>query len=371
MNRMKRALALLCLAAWPWPAPAAEPRVAFERVFPRLAFERPLFLAQAPGDVQRFFVVTQGGVIHTFMGADPADAPVFLDLGAKVTRRGNEEGLLGLAFHPDYAGNRLFYVYYSATGAPRQVLAQFRARPDGATADPASQRILLEMPDPWRNHNGGMLAFGPDRMLYVATGDGGSGGDPQDNGQRLDTLLGKILRLTPDGAAPPDNPFVRTAGARPEIWAYGLRNPWRFSFDRAGGALWAGDVGQDRWEEIDVIVKGGNYGWRVYEGAAEFNNPGRRPKDAFIAPVAVYGRNDGCSVTGGYVYRGTAVPAVEGRYFYADFCTGNVWTLAADRPRRHGRPVARVESPSSFGEDHAGELYVTSFDGHLYRLVAR
>ena len=367
---MKRALVLLLGLVAAGPAPAAEPRVAFERAFPRLSFERPLFLAQAPGDA-RFFVVTQGGVIHAFEGRDPAQAPVFLDLSARISRRGNEEGLLGLAFHPDYASNRLFYVYYSAAGAPRQVLAQFRARDDGASADPASQRILLEMPDPWRNHNGGMLAFGPDRMLYVGTGDGGSGGDPQDNGQRLDTLLGKILRLTPEGKAPDDNPFVKSAGARPEIWAYGLRNPWRFSFDRGTGALWAADVGQDAWEEVDVIVKGGNYGWRVYEGTADYDNPQRRPASAFMAPVATYGRRDGCSVTGGYVYRGKAVPAMQGQYLYADFCTGNVWALPAGKPQRHGRPIAKVESPSSFGEDHAGELYITSFDGRLYRLVAR
>jgi glucose/arabinose dehydrogenase len=355
-------------------APAAMAQgVAFERAWPRLSFDRPLFLAQAPGDARRMFVVEQGGRILAFDGAgDPAATETFLDLSRKVSRRGNEEGLLGLAFHPRFADNGLFYVYYSATGEPRQVLSRFRATADRARADAASERILLSMPDPYRNHNGGMLAFGPDGMLYVATGDGGSAGDPQNHGQRLDSLLGKILRLTPEGAAPADNPFVQVPGARSEIWAFGLRNPWRFSFDRQTGALWAGDVGQNKWEEVDVIVRGGNYGWRLFEGNEAFDNPKRRPAPEFVAPVATYGREDGCSVTGGYVYRGAKVPALRGHYLYADFCSGKVWALPAqDGPGRAPRQVATVSGPSSFGEDQAGELYVTSFDGGLYRLVAR
>jgi glucose/arabinose dehydrogenase len=357
------------------PAPSGEARaagaVAFERAYPRLSFERPLFLTDAPGDT-RLFVVTQAGTIEAF---DPAGDPVktqpFLDIRPKVSRRGEEEGLLGLAFHPDYARNGLFYVYYSAVGAPRQIVAQYRA-PDRRTADPASERILLEMPDPWRNHNGGMLAFGPDGHLYIATGDGGSGGDPQGNGQRLDTLLGKILRVTADGRVPPDNPFVGKTGARGEIWAYGLRNPWRFSFDRETGALWAGDVGQNRWEEVDVIDKGGNYGWRLFEGFEPFDKAAGRAPAGLIAPVTVYGREHGCSITGGYVYRGAAVPTLRGQYLYADFCSGKVWALPADGAgRRDGRLIANVPSPSSFGEDAAGELYVTSFDGGLYRLTQK
>jgi len=369
---MKRGLLLLALLLAAPGAPA-QSGFAFERAFPRLSFERPLFLVAAPGDAGRLYVVTQGGLIHAFAaGADPASAPVFLDLRGKVSRRGEEEGLLGLAFHPDYARNGLFYVYYSGAGARRQVVAQFRADPGKAVADPASERILFEMTDPYRNHNGGMLAFGPDRMLYIGTGDGGSAGDPKDSGQRLDTLLGKILRVTPEGKVPPDNPFLAAAGARGEIWAYGLRNPWRFSFDRATGALWAADVGQDRWEEIDVIRRGGNYGWRLFEGAAEYDNPRRRPASEFIAPVATYGHDEGCSVTGGYVYRGKAVPALQGHYLYADFCSGRVWEIPAEGPPgRRGRPIATVPSPSSFGEDAAGELYITSFDGSLYRLVAK
>lgn len=362
--------AAACDAAPPTGVPGAATAAAFERAFPRLSFERPLFLTTAPGDA-RLFVVTQAGTIEAFDPADATRSTRFLDLRDRVSRRGEEEGLLGLAFHPDYASNGTFYVYYSAIGRPRQVVAQFRAA-QRATADAASARVLFEMPDPWRNHNGGMLLFGPDRHLYIGTGDGGSGGDPQDNAQRLDTLLGKILRVTADGAVPPDNPFVKRAGARGEVWAYGLRNPWRFSFDRVTGALWAGDVGQDRWEEIDVIEKGGNYGWRLREGFEPYNGSGARGADPPIEPVAAYGHDDGCSVTGGYVYRGRAVPALAGHYFFADYCSGSVWTVPAQGAgRRKPRLLDKVPSPSSFGEDAAGELYLTSFDGGLYRLVER
>ena len=352
--------------------PETAPGFAFERAFAQRSFERPLFLAAAPGDDRRLYVVEQGGVIHSFDRRDPAKTAVFVDLSAKVSRRGEEEGLLGLAFHPQYASNGLFYVYYSGAGARRQLVARFRADAARGVADPASEKVLYEMKDPYRNHNGGMLAFGPDGMLYIGTGDGGSAGDPQDSGQRLDTLLGKILRVTPDGAVPPDNPFADRAGARGEIWAWGLRNPWRFSFDRQTGALWAADVGQDRWEEVNLIVKGGNYGWRLFEGDAEYENPRKRPAKDFIAPVATYDHDAGCSVTGGYVYRGKAVPTLRGQYLYADFCSGRVWALPADgQGRRAGRQIARVPSPSSFGEDQDGEVYVTSFDGGIYRLVSR
>ena len=367
---MKRIVALLLLAACAAPAHA---QGAFKRVFPQLTFERPLFLAAAPGDATRLYVVEQGGRILVVDPRQPAKDSVFLDLRAKVSRAGEEEGLLGLAFHPQYAGNGQFYVYYSGAGERRQIVARFRADPKRAVADPASEKQLYVMDDPYRNHNGGMLAFGPDGMLYIGTGDGGAAGDPKDSGQRLDTLLGKILRVTPEGTVPRDNPFVGKPGARGEIWAWGLRNPWRFSFDRKTGALWAGDVGQNEWEEIDVIVRGGNYGWRLFEGDAEYDNPRRRPARDFIAPVATYGHDLGCSVTGGYVYRGAAVPKLQGQYLYADFCSGHVWAVPADggTGKRRGRKIANVPQPSSFGEDDRGEVYVTSFDGGLYRLEPR
>src|SRR5262245_15171134 len=239
-----------------------------ELAFPGLAFRRPVFLCAAPGDDAHVYVVEQAGRIVRVALEDPRPE-VFLDISARVTRKDNEEGLLGLAFDPDYGRTGAFYVHYSATPPRRSVIARFRAPSGGAAADPASEEVILEIPQPYGNHNGGMLAFGPDGFLYVALGDGGSGGDPHGHGQNLGTLLGSILRIDPRGgtpyAVPTDNPFVGKAGARPEIWAYGLRNPWRFSF-APDGRLWAGDVGQNRREEIDVIVKGGNYGWKVFEG---------------------------------------------------------------------------------------------------------
>ncbi len=345
----------------------------FERAFPALSFEHPVFVTAAPGEPRRLYVVTQAGTIERF-DLPGAKAETFLDLHDRVRQSGGEEGLLGLAFHPDYAKNGLFYVYYSASEPHRQVLSRFHA--SAGKGEPASEKKLLEVPDEYSNHNGGMLAFGPDRMLYVASGDGGSAGDPGNNAQDLSSLLGKIWRLTPEGTVPADNPFVvQKAGqkdARGEIWAYGLRNPWRFSFDRETGALWAADVGQNQWEEIDLIVKGGNYGWRLWEGNHEYKNPRHRQVDnGLIAPVAVYGHDEGCSITGGYVYRGKALPALRGQYLYGDFCSGKVWALATEGAApRTGRLIANVPSPASFGEDSAGELYVASYDGKLYRLVA-
>jgi glucose/arabinose dehydrogenase len=372
MHRAIRWSCGLLLAAALAP-PALAQRFAFEPAFPRLSFENPLFLAAAPGAPQSLYVVTQGGRIFVLpREKDPPAARVFLDLRGRVTQSGGEEGLLGLAFHPDFARNRAFYVYYTPADRPRRsVVARFRAR-SADTADPASEQVLLTIAQPYSNHNGGMLAFGPDGKLYVAVGDGGSGGDPHDYGQSLGTLLGKILRLSDDGSVPADNPFVKVPGARPEIWAYGLRNPWRFSFDRQTGALWAGDVGQNKWEEVDRIEKGGNYGWRVYEGAAPFRKSGVSPASPPIAPVATYDHDAGCSVTGGYVYRGKAVPELNGQYLYADFCSGTVWALdASGTGPRTGRAIGKVPAPSSFGEDADGELYLTSYSGLIYRLAPR
>jgi glucose/arabinose dehydrogenase len=366
--------AVLLAACRPTAGVAApEGEAAWQRAFPRLRFDHPLFLTHAPGVPGRLYVATQAGDVLWFEHKpDAGELKLFLDLRARVTQRGGEEGLLGLAFHPDFATNRAFYLYYTPADAPRRtVLSRFRATSADA-ADAGSEQVLITLGQPYRNHNGGMIAFGPDRQLYVGVGDGGSAGDPHDAGQRLDTLLGKILRVTDDGKAPPDNPFAKTPNARAEIWAYGLRNPWRFSFDRATGALWAADVGQNRWEEIDVVTRGGNYGWRLFEGAAEFRNPDGRPAADFIAPVATYGRESGCSVTGGYVYRGRRVPALRGHYLYADFCSGRVWALAMDGARvRSNRQIGTVPEPSSFGEDADGEVYITSFDGGIYQLVPR
>lgn len=370
MRRPLRLLAAGLLAALPLAAAGGD-GAALARAFPALSFVKPLFLAAAPGEARRLYVVTQGGRIFRFDRGDPQRAEVFLDLSARVTQRGGEEGLLGLAFHPDFARNRAFYVYYTPADDPRRtVLSRLTAR-DGASADLGSERVLLTIAQPYANHNGGMLAFGPDRRLYIGVGDGGAAGDPHGNGQNLGALLGKILRVDDDGRAVADNPFVGTPGARGEIWAYGVRNPWRFSFDRLTGALWLADVGQNRWEEVDVVARGGNYGWNVYEGAMPYRNPDRRPPRDFAAPVFTYGHDAGCSITGGYVYRGRAVPALVGRYVYADYCSGRVWALRyEDGQVRGNRPIGTVPSPTSFGEDADGELYVTSFDGHLYRIEA-
>lgn len=342
-----------------------------EGAFPRLRFTNPLFITHAGDGSNRLFVVEQAGRIRVFPN-DPsaASAGSFLDISGRVLS-GGEMGLLGLAFDPNYAANGFFYVNYTLDNPRRTRVSRFRvSTADPNTADSGSETVLLEFAQPFSNHNGGMLAFGPDGKLYVSSGDGGSGNDPENNAQSLSTPLGKILRINPDGSVPAENPFTSTAGARGEIWAYGLRNPWRMSFDRLTGRLWAGDVGQNAREEIDIIVRGGNYGWRVYEGARANINPDRLPLSAFIAPIHEYDHSQGRSITGGYVYRGPGLPAFQGAYFYADFISGRVWALVSDGNAGtvvSNTQVATIPNPSSFGEDEAGELYVTSFDGNIYR----
>jgi glucose/arabinose dehydrogenase len=361
MDMRNKLAVLLFLAASP---AAAEPR--FVRAFPKLSFENPLFLAAPPDGSSRLFVAEQDGRIRAFPNRpDAAQAPAVLDISAKVRRVHNEEGLLGFAFHPKFAKNGLLFVQYSATPR-RNVISRFTWK--GKAFDPASEKVVLEVDQPYGNHNGGMLAFGPDGFLYVGLGDGGSAGDPQDRAQDKGELLGKILRLDVDGTEggkayriPRDNPFTAEKGARPEIWAWGLRNPWRFSFDRQTGELWAGDVGQDKWEEVDVIKKGLNYGWNRWEG----DEPYERGGEGFEPPVAVHGREEAQSITGGYVYRGKKFPALTGSYIYGDFMSGQVWVLKLPgKPR----PIAKAELISSFGEDESGELYLVSFDGNIYSL---
>ena len=287
----------------------------------------------------RLFVVEQAGVIRVFANnAATTSASVFLDITGPVNNAGNEEGLLGLAFHPDYESNGYFYVNYTAASPRRTVIARYQvSASDSNAADPTSGKVLLEYAQPFENHNGGQIAFGPDDgYLYIASGDGGSGGDPQGNGQNLRTLLGKILRLdvdTPTGnrqyGIPPTNPFANnTAGYREEIFAYGLRNPWRISFDPPTGRLWTGDVGQGRLEEVDIIASGANYGWNRMEGNVCYPS-GNTSCDmtGLSQPVFVYGRSLGASITGGYVYRGNTVPRLAGAYVFADFISGRIWSL--------------------------------------------
>ena len=358
------------------PAPLTE--LAVEPAFPALSLSRMVGMTYPPDGSDRLYVVLQPGRIVFFPNDREVDsAELFLDIRDRVNDRGEEEGLLGLAFDPQYADNGHLYVYYSASSPRRSVVSRFSVSADGR-ADPGSERVLLEVAQPFSNHNGGQIAFGPDGYLYIALGDGGSRGDPQGNGQDLGTLLGSILRIdvsTVDStgayAVPSDNPFVGHSGARPEIWAYGLRNPWRFSFDRATGDLWTADVGQNRFEEVDIIRPGLNYGWNIMEGEECFARSDC-DRTGLEIPVAEYGREDGCSVTGGYVYRGSSLPSLYGAYVYGDYCSGRIWALRhdGDEVTEHMQIVDSGLRIPSFAEDAAGELYVLSFDGTIYRLVA-
>lgn len=365
--------------AFPSSAPSPGSLTAV-RAYPNLTFARPVFLAAAPDGTDRVFVVEQDGRILVFPNRDTvlaSDVRTFLDLraavGGPVSRAGNEEGLLGLAFDPQYASNRTFYVHYSAASPRRSVFVRYLAEvanPDAA--DLASAAIVLTVAQPYENHNGGWLGFGPDGHLYVALGDGGSGDDPQQNGQNLGTLLGKMLRLDVRGQAtyaiPADNPFVGVGGARGEIWCYGLRNPWRASFDRNTGDLWAGDVGQGQREEVDRIRRGGNYGWRLYEGNRSHLNPGGTPPTALDAPLLDYDRSAGSTVVGGYVYRGPTLASVRGAYLYGDYGSGSVWAAVASGSTLLGNTlVSQVSGLVSFGEDRDAELYAVSLNGGIYR----
>lgn len=351
---------------------AAAPAIGLQPVVSGL--ENPVYVTNAGDGTGRLFVVEQAGTIRIIREGKLLPRP-FLDIRSRVIS-GGELGLLSVAFHPQYTRNGRFFINYTADGENlRTVIAEYRVSSDPNVAE-TTERVLLRIAQPFRNHNGGLNRFGPDGMLYIGMGDGGSGGDPMNNGQRLDTLLGKLLRLNVDGdspyGVPRDNPFVGRAGAREEIWAYGLRNPWRFAFDREGGRLFLADVGQNRWEEIDIIEKGGNYGWRIMEGAHCFNPSEGCATGGLQRPIAEYGRELGCSVTGGYVYRGQRVRALLGRYLFADYCSGRIWTLRENGGRWVMESLRDTElSVSSFGEDQAGEIYVVDHRGAVYQIVPR
>jgi len=363
-----------------------------ERAFGGLPpFTNPVLLLQAPNDASRWFVVEQGGVVRAFANqAGVASSAVLVDITARV-RSGGEQGLLGLAFHPDFPTDpRVYLSYTNATNGLASRISEFRTRDGGETLDPASEQVLLSVPQPATNHNGGHIAFGPDGFFYIGLGDGGSGGDPWGafgNGQNLQITLGKMLRIDVDGATgaipyriPADNPYAGNApcnagtGAQPcpEIYAYGFRNPWRWSFDRDSGELWVADVGQGTLEEVNRVVRGGNYGWRCFEGTNAFNANCGPNAASSLPPVAQYGRSAGQSVTGGFVYRGTATPTLAGRYVFGDFVTGRIWHIARDTA-----PTLTVNagfdsglSIASFGQGLDGELYVVHYGGTLHRLVA-
>ena len=340
---------------------------------------RPVHLTSPAGD-SRLFIVEQPGRIRIVENGQLLPTP-FLDISAKVKSSGNEQGLLGVAFHPNYASNGYLYVNYtSQSGAFGDTqIERYRVSTDRNRVDPASVKRILSIEQPASNHNGGHLLFGPDGMLYIPTGDGGRAGDPWGNGQNTNALLGKILRIDVDRgdpySIPSNNPFAGRAGARGEIWAYGLRNPWRIDFDPAAGLLYIADVGQNAWEEVHVAPAqqaGINYGWNRMEGTHCYPAGEACDRQGLHIPQLEYPHPDGCSIAGGYVYRGRAIPALTGHYFYGDFCGGWVRSFRYSDGRATDTrkwELGSIGQVLSFGEDSAGELYVTSMNGTVYKLV--
>jgi glucose/arabinose dehydrogenase len=399
------------------------PKIELHQVFPNLHMDRPVWMSEAPDGSGRFYFVTQAGkILVVKKGSDGGDAKEFLTIEDRHPYFGNEDGLMSIAFHPGFKTNGLFYVYYNQQNTPadidrlkgrlpvaypfRSVISEFKvSATDPDKADMASERILLEVLQPFPNHKGGELCFGPDGYLYLGLGDGGLGGDPFGSGQSTTTLLAKILRIDvntrgsvavgrrdqplPYGI-PSDNPFVNEpvrndTSSRKEIFAYGLRNPWRYSFDRKTGDLWVGDVGQDLWEEVDLVTNGGNYGWSVREGAHHFK-PG--PAGAqYIDPVMEYTHRPnlqaggmfpdhaiGNCVIGGYVYRGEKYPSLDGIYIYADYSPGVIYGFRYDRDAHkvttEGTMLRQPKAITSFAEDQDGELYALTQDGFIYSITA-
>jgi glucose/arabinose dehydrogenase len=381
---------------------AAEPLPTMELkpAFPELKFNLPLWLTEAPDNSKRLFLVEQEGRIRILPSdRNGRETKTFFDIADRKLHPILEEGLLCLAFHPDFKNNRKFYVYYTQQDPKRSILSEFTvSATDPDKVDMASERIVFELPMVYGNHNGGTIIFGPDGYLYISVGDGGLGRDPHNFGQSTRFLYGKILRIDVNSQSghlqygiPKDNPFIGQSekGHRAEIWAFGLRNPWRISFDRQTGDLWAADVGQDKFEEIDLITKGGNYGWSVREGFHPFKDA--PPKEVsqnekWIDPVIEYAHTPalakeskcpdhslGLSITGGYVYRGKKLPKLAGVYLYSDYVSGTVWGLRYENGQvtvnatlvktNPARPIA------SFGEDRDGEVYLLSFDGKIYELA--
>ena len=384
------ALSLATLAGQPARAEDL-PQVQIKNAFPSLKFKRPVAFAWPKDGTDRLFVVEQDGRIVTFSNsAEAKETKVFLDIHEKVNREGNEEGLLGLAFHPKFKENGQFFVYYSAMkpGKRRSIVSRFNvSKENPAIADPASEQIIwVSKDDPFGNHNGGCIDFGHDGQLYISLGDSGAGDDPLQTGQDGSDWWGSILRIDvdhpSDGKAygiPSDNPALRDkvkfAGWAPEVYCIGLRNVWKFTFDRENGRCWAGEVGQNIWEEVDIIVNGGNYGWSVREAKHPF--PRRQKttsKVARIEPIAEYNHSEGKSITGGYVYRGKKHASLSGLYLYGDFETGRVWALREREQSGDAAAVGEVldlkKQPrvqiAAFGEDQAGELYILGFDGKIY-----
>lgn len=352
----------------------------------RITTLRPMALTHAGDGSNRNFVATQRGAIYVFPNDPQAkQASLFLDIRDRVHdwKLDNEEGLLGLAMHPDYKNNGQFFVYYSSEAEPRtSIVSRFNVSADDPNrADPNSEQVVMKIPQPFSNHNGGSIAFGKDGYLYIALGDGGGRNDPLGHGQNLKTWMGSLLRIDVDHrdgdknyAIPADNPFIQREGAQPEIFAYGFRNVWRLTVDRKTGELWAADVGQDFWEEVNIVKSGGNYGWSIREASYPFSNSSFIPADRPIAPIWEYDHQLGKSITGGFVYRGSRLPELQGMYLYADFISGRIWALKYDQAS--GRVTSNMGIATTgfpvlaFGEDEAGEVYYTleTIDGKgIYR----
>jgi glucose/arabinose dehydrogenase len=385
MNTLLVCLAVLCLQAPAAPAPtdsdpakADIPRLQVQRLFPNIRLRRPVQAVQAPGDDKHLYVLEQAGRVMRLdlTKPDATEAEVWMDIREQVNSAGNELGLLSIVFDPKFADTHQFFLYYTANKPLRSELTRFDVAP--ATGMPVlkSAKVFLEVKQPYSNHNGGTVLFGPDGMLYLSLGDGGAANDPHGNSQNMAALLGKIIRIDvrrSEGgepyAIPADNPFVDNPKAAPEIWATGLRNVWRMSFDRKTGQLYAGDVGQNAYEEVDLIVKGGNYGWNPREGLHAFDKgkPGTAGA-AYIDPIAEYPHDQGVSVTGGHVYRGSKWPSLQGVYLYADYAFGTIWGLRCNGDRCTPSEVVWQRQGgksmwSSFGELNNGELVLCAFDG--------
>jgi quinoprotein glucose dehydrogenase len=360
--------------------------VRFAPAFPHLRPRRPIAITHAGDGSNRLFVVTQQGVIHVFPNrSDVEETATFLDIESQVvySDQQNEEGLLGLAFHPRYAENGQFFVYYTTKDEPQtSVISRFQvSKGDPNRADARSEEEIMRIKQPYWNHNGGTLVFGPDGYLYIGLGDGGLYNDPHMNGQNVQSLLGSILRIDVDRRAegrnygiPKDNPFAgEPRMACEEIYAYGFRNVWRMAFDRQTGLLWAADVGQDTWEEIDIVRCGGNYGWDLREGMHKFGPAGSDPRPDLIEPIWEYHHDVGKSITGGHVYRGKLVPELNGCYLYGDYVSGKIWALTYDVDANRvvaNRPVVGESVPVvTFGEDEAGEVYFSDSFGRIFHFV--
>jgi glucose/arabinose dehydrogenase len=364
------------------PLPTGPDALALEPVADGL--DAPIGIANAGDGSGRLYVLEQAGRVRVIEPDGELRREPFVDLSDRILS-GGERGLLGIAFHPRYAENRRLFVHYSRSGDGATVVSELRADEDGRTADPASERILLGVTQPFPNHNGGQIAFGPDGYLYIGLGDGGASGDPSNNAQNTEVLLGKILRIDVDGpstggrayAVPRDNPFapegVRPGGGRPEIWAYGLRNPWQFSFDPESGDLYIGDVGQAEWEEVNrqaADSRGGeNYGWDEMEGRHCYPED-ECDQSPFVKPIAEYSHARGCSITGGHVYRGDRQPELQGIYVFGDYCSGLLFTLHVDEGTVTPKVVLESGlSITAFGTDEAGEVYLAHVGGSIHRVV--